>query len=141
MGTSDFSALADCELVIEAVYEDRAVKADAVVRRDMILATNTWTLPISGLAGASARPQNLIGPRFFSVAERMPLVEIIRGDRTSASRRALRAARVAEGDGQEGRGLLPTSDDSSLERRTSESSPDRVRGRDGGVDGVRGRLF
>jgi 3-hydroxyacyl-CoA dehydrogenase/enoyl-CoA hydratase/3-hydroxybutyryl-CoA epimerase len=87
--TNDFAALAGCELVIEAVFEDRAVKADvtrkaeAVLPPDTIFASNTSTLPISGLAGASCRPENFIGLHFFSPAERMPLVEIIRGERTS----------------------------------------------------------
>jgi 3-hydroxyacyl-CoA dehydrogenase/enoyl-CoA hydratase/3-hydroxybutyryl-CoA epimerase len=87
--TDDFAALSDCELVIEAVFEDRAVKAEvtkkaqAALRSDAILASNTSTLPISGLARASARPQSFIGLHFFSPAERMPLVEVIRGERTS----------------------------------------------------------
>jgi len=84
----DFNTLADCELVIEAVFEDRAVKAEvtrkaeAVLSPDTILASNTSTLPISGLARASRRPENFIGLHFFSPAERMPLVEVIRGERT-----------------------------------------------------------
>jgi 3-hydroxyacyl-CoA dehydrogenase/enoyl-CoA hydratase/3-hydroxybutyryl-CoA epimerase len=87
--TSDFHALADCELVIEAVFEDRAVKAEvtrraeAVLKNNALLASNTSTLPISGLARASRRPENFIGLHFFSPAERMPLVEIIRGERSS----------------------------------------------------------
>jgi 3-hydroxyacyl-CoA dehydrogenase / enoyl-CoA hydratase / 3-hydroxybutyryl-CoA epimerase len=87
--TNDFAVLSDCELVIEAVFEDRAVKAEvtkkaeAVLRPDVILASNTSTLPISGLALASARPERFIGLHFFSPAERMPLVEVIRGERTS----------------------------------------------------------
>ena len=87
--TSDFAALSDCELVIEAVFEDRSIKADvtrraeAFLQPDVIFASNTSTLPISGLAEASRRPGNFIGLHFFSPAERMPLVEIIRGERTS----------------------------------------------------------
>lgn len=87
----DFAALSECELVIEAVFEDRAVKAEAtrkaeaVLKPDAIFASNTSTLPISGLARASNRPENFIGLHFFSPAERMPLVEIIRGERTSDS--------------------------------------------------------
>lgn len=85
----DFAALADCDLVIEGVYEDRVVKADvtrkaeAAMRPDAIFASNTSTLPISGLALASARPERFIGLHFFSPAERMPLVEVIRGKHTS----------------------------------------------------------
>jgi 3-hydroxyacyl-CoA dehydrogenase/enoyl-CoA hydratase/3-hydroxybutyryl-CoA epimerase len=87
--TSDFAALAACDLVIEGVYEDRTVKAEvtrkaeAAMRTDAIFASNTSTLPISGLARASCRPENFIGLHFFSPAERMPLIEIIRGERTS----------------------------------------------------------
>jgi len=87
--TDDFAALADCEIVVEGVFEDRAVKAEvtrkaeAFLRPDAIFASNTSTLPITGLARASARPENFIGLHFFSPAERMPLVEVIRGERTS----------------------------------------------------------
>ena len=87
--TADYADLAGCELVIEAVFEDRAIKAEvtakaeAVLAEDAILASNTSTLPITGLAKASARPANFIGLHFFSPVERMPLVEIIRGQKTS----------------------------------------------------------
>ncbi len=87
--TSDFADLAGCELVVEAVFESRAIKADvtakteAVIAEDAIFASNTSTLPITGLAEASARPANFIGLHFFSPVDRMPLVEIIRGEATS----------------------------------------------------------
>jgi len=87
--TADYAQLKDCELVIEAVFEDRALKAEvtrkteAVVAADVIFASNTSTLPITGLAEASSRPANFIGLHFFSPAERMPLVEIIVGGQTS----------------------------------------------------------
>jgi 3-hydroxyacyl-CoA dehydrogenase/enoyl-CoA hydratase/3-hydroxybutyryl-CoA epimerase len=87
--TTDFAALSECELVVEGVFEDRAIKAEvtrkaeSALRPDAIFASNTSTLPISGLARASCRPENFIGLHFFSPAERMPLVEIIRGERTS----------------------------------------------------------
>ncbi len=86
--TTDFAALSGCEFVIEAVFEDRAVKADvtaraeAVIEAESVFASNTSTLPISGLAEASSRPGNFIGMHFFSPVERMPLVEIIRGRQT-----------------------------------------------------------
>ncbi len=86
---TDFAALAGCELVIEAVFEDRAIKAEvtrkaeAVLAADTVVASNTSTLPITGLAEASQRPANFIGLHFFSPAERMPLVEVIRGAETS----------------------------------------------------------
>jgi 3-hydroxyacyl-CoA dehydrogenase/enoyl-CoA hydratase/3-hydroxybutyryl-CoA epimerase len=75
--------------VIEAVFEDRALKADvtkkteAVIAADALFASNTSTLPITGLAEASSRPANFIGLHFFSPAEKMPLVEIIVGQKTS----------------------------------------------------------
>ena len=87
--TTDYADLAGCELVVEAVFEDRALKADvtkqteAVIAADAIFASNTSTLPITGLAEASARPANFIGLHFFSPAEKMPLVEIIMGKQTS----------------------------------------------------------
>ncbi|HZB91546.1 MAG TPA: 3-hydroxyacyl-CoA dehydrogenase NAD-binding domain-containing protein [Stellaceae bacterium] len=87
--TTRFADLAGAELVIEAVFEDRRVKAavtreaEAVLAADAIVASNTSTLPITGLAEASQRPQNFIGLHFFSPVERMPLVEIIRGRLTA----------------------------------------------------------
>jgi 3-hydroxyacyl-CoA dehydrogenase / enoyl-CoA hydratase / 3-hydroxybutyryl-CoA epimerase len=86
--TADYARLAGAELVIEAVFENREVKAEvtrraeAVLGGDAVFASNTSTLPISGLAQASARPERFIGLHFFSPVERMPLVEIICGERT-----------------------------------------------------------
>ena len=91
--TVAYEELQGCQLVIEAVFEDRAIKADVTRRAeavlmakgeaDAIFASNTSTLPITGLAEASSRPANFIGLHFFSPAERMPLVEIIAGRQTS----------------------------------------------------------
>ena len=87
--TSDFADLAGCALVVEAVFENREIKADvtakteAVIADDAIFASNTSTLPITGLAEASARAANFIGLHFFSPVDKMPLVEIIRGEATS----------------------------------------------------------
>ena len=81
--------LKDCDFVIEAVFENRAVKAavtkeaEAVLAKDAIFASNTSSLPITELAEASKRPANFIGMHFFSPAEKMPLVEIICGKKTS----------------------------------------------------------
>ena len=87
--TTDFAALAGCDLVIEAVFEDRAIKAgvtkkaEAVIGPQAVFASNTSTLPITGLAEASSRPANFIGLHFFSPVDKMPLVEIIVGQATS----------------------------------------------------------
>ncbi len=85
----DFALLSDVDYVIEAVFEDRAIKADvtkraeAVIRPDVVFGSNTSTLPITGLAEASSRPDKFIGIHFFSPVEKMPLVEVIRGKKTS----------------------------------------------------------
>jgi 3-hydroxyacyl-CoA dehydrogenase/enoyl-CoA hydratase/3-hydroxybutyryl-CoA epimerase len=85
----DVRALDGCDLVIEAVFENRSLKA-AVTREaepmlapDGVFASNTSTLPISGLATASARPERFVGLHFFSPVHKMKLVEIIRGKQTS----------------------------------------------------------
>ena len=87
--SAEVSDLAACDLVIEAVFENREVKAtvtretEAVLGRSAIFASNTSALPITELAQACERPENFIGMHFFSPAERMPLVEIITGQHTS----------------------------------------------------------
>jgi 3-hydroxyacyl-CoA dehydrogenase / enoyl-CoA hydratase / 3-hydroxybutyryl-CoA epimerase len=87
--TPDFGALKDCDLVVEAVFENRDVKAEATKKAEAALpkgavfASNTSTLPISGLAEASSKPDHFIGLHFFSPVEKMPLVEIIMGKKTS----------------------------------------------------------
>ncbi|MCJ2010107.1 3-hydroxyacyl-CoA dehydrogenase NAD-binding domain-containing protein [Methylobacterium sp. J-092] len=86
--SADYADLADCDLVIEAVFEDPKVKAEviakveAVIGPDTIFASNTSTLPISGLAKASSRPEAFVGIHFFSPVEKMMLVEIIKGEAT-----------------------------------------------------------
>ncbi|WP_022702614.1 FAD-dependent oxidoreductase [Pseudorhodobacter ferrugineus] len=86
--TTDYAALAGCDLIVEAVFEDMGVKAEvtkkveAVVGPDCIFATNTSTLPITDLAKASARQDQFIGIHFFSPVDKMLLVEIIRGKAT-----------------------------------------------------------
>jgi 3-hydroxyacyl-CoA dehydrogenase / enoyl-CoA hydratase / 3-hydroxybutyryl-CoA epimerase len=87
--TDDDADLAGCELIIEAVFEDRALKAkvtaaaQAVAGPDAVIASNTSTLPITGLAKAVPDESRFIGLHFFSPVEKMPLVEIIRGAHTS----------------------------------------------------------
>ena len=92
--TGDAADLAGCDLIIEAVFEQRALKrevtreAEPLLAPDGVFATNTSTLPITGLAAASRAPERYIGLHFFSPVHKMKLVEIIRGaatdDRTVA---------------------------------------------------------
>ncbi|MGJ8686029.1 MAG: 3-hydroxyacyl-CoA dehydrogenase NAD-binding domain-containing protein [Spongiibacteraceae bacterium] len=87
--SADYADLAGCDLVVEAVFEDRGVKAavtrdtEAATDSNCVFASNTSALPISELAEASSRAENFVGMHFFSPAEKMPLVEIIRGAKTS----------------------------------------------------------
>ena len=86
--TADYNALKDCDLVIEAVFEDRKVKADVianiqkVIRDDATFASNTSTLPITSLASEFKEPARFIGIHFFSPVDRMMLTEIILGKET-----------------------------------------------------------
>ncbi|WP_322891770.1 MULTISPECIES: 3-hydroxyacyl-CoA dehydrogenase NAD-binding domain-containing protein [unclassified Yoonia] len=86
--TTDYAALKDCDLIVEAVFEDVGVKAEvtkkvqAVTGPDCIFATNTSTLPITELAKASNDQANFIGIHFFSPVDKMMLVEIIKGEAT-----------------------------------------------------------
>src|SRR5690606_6260165 len=87
--TTDYDAIKGADLVVEAVFEDRALKADVTRRAeaqigpDAVFASNTSTLPITGLSEAAERPANFIGIHFFSPVDRMELVEIIVGKTTS----------------------------------------------------------
>jgi 3-hydroxyacyl-CoA dehydrogenase / enoyl-CoA hydratase / 3-hydroxybutyryl-CoA epimerase len=93
--TPDYAALENCDLVIEAVFEDREVKrivtenVEAVIKSTAIMASNTSTLPITGLATVSKRPENFIGIHFFSPVDKMMLVEIIMGKETGGQALAL----------------------------------------------------
>lgn len=86
--SADYDDLKDCDLIIEAVFEDPAVKAEvirkveAAIRPDCIFASNTSTLPITGLAKASRNASQFIGIHFFSPVEKMMLVEVIMGEET-----------------------------------------------------------
>ncbi|MGC4252603.1 MAG: 3-hydroxyacyl-CoA dehydrogenase NAD-binding domain-containing protein [Sphingobium sp.] len=86
--TTDYAALAGADFVIEAVFEDVAIKAEVtkkveeVLGADTIFGSNTSTLPITKLAKAWSKPENFIGIHFFSPVEKMPLVEIILGKET-----------------------------------------------------------
>ncbi|MER9315720.1 3-hydroxyacyl-CoA dehydrogenase NAD-binding domain-containing protein [Mesorhizobium sp. M0659] len=86
--SADYADLAGCDLVVEAVFEDSAVKkaateqAEAVLKSSAIFASNTSTIPITALAKNSARPKNFVGIHFFSPVDKMMLVEIILGKKT-----------------------------------------------------------
>jgi len=86
--TPDYAALKGCDLVVEAVFEDRGVKneatkkAQAVVGGEVIFASNTSTLPIASLAETAEKPENFIGVHFFSPVDKMMLAEVIMGAKT-----------------------------------------------------------
>ena len=86
--TPDYAALADCDLIIEAVFEDRAVKeeviakAQAAIGKQTVFGSNTSTLPISSLAKNFKDPGRFVGIHFFSPVDRMMLVEVILGKKT-----------------------------------------------------------
>lgn len=90
----DFADLADCDLVIEAVYESMEVKKDvfgrldAIVKPGAILASNTSYLDIDEIAKATKRPEAVLGMHFFSPANIMKLLEVVRGAKTGASQLA-----------------------------------------------------
>ena len=87
--TDSVKDLSGCDLIIEAVFEKRELKAqvtkeaEPMLAKGGIFASNTSTLPITGLAQASAKPENFVGLHFFSPVDRMELVEIIKGAKTS----------------------------------------------------------
>jgi 3-hydroxyacyl-CoA dehydrogenase len=87
--TLDFNALADCDLIIEAVYENMDVKKevfgrlDTIAKPGAILASNTSYLNINEIAASISRPQGVVGMHFFSPANVMKLLEVVRGDKTA----------------------------------------------------------
>lgn len=87
-GATDLAGLADADLVIEAVFEDLAVKAqvlaelEAQVRPDAVLATNTSALSVTRMADRLAHPERVVGLHFFNPPAVMPLVEVVRGAAT-----------------------------------------------------------
>jgi 3-hydroxyacyl-CoA dehydrogenase/enoyl-CoA hydratase/3-hydroxybutyryl-CoA epimerase len=87
--TADYNDLAGSDVVIEAVFESVALKQEVfreamkVIEPDALLCSNTSTLPITELASGVERPSEFVGLHFFSPVDKMPLVEIIRGERTS----------------------------------------------------------
>jgi 3-hydroxyacyl-CoA dehydrogenase len=88
-GTTDFGAAKDANLVIEAVFEEMPIKKevfgklDKIARPDAVLATNTSYLDVNEIAAATSRPQSVLGTHFFSPANVMRLLEIVRGEKTA----------------------------------------------------------
>ena len=88
--TVDYSQLADCDLIIEAVFENRKLKAKIIsdsekfLATNGILATNTSSIPITSLSDSTINPEKFIGIHFFSPVHKMKLVEIIKGERTDS---------------------------------------------------------
>ncbi len=88
-GVTDREALADCDLVIEAVFENMDLKKDIfasldrIVKPGAILATNTSALDVNEIASATSRPEDVIGMHFFSPANIMRLIEVVRGEKTA----------------------------------------------------------
>ncbi len=88
-GATDFSGLRNAELVVEAVFEDLALKqavlreVEAVTRPDCIFASNTSSIPIGKIAAASAHPETVLGMHYFSPVHKMPLLEVVRTEKTA----------------------------------------------------------
>jgi len=88
-GTTDFNAVRDADIVIEAVFEEMPIKKevfaklDAIAKPDAVLATNTSTLDVNEIASATKRPESVIGTHFFSPANVMRLLENVRGAKSS----------------------------------------------------------
>ncbi len=87
--TTDWSAMSEADMVIEAVFEDLAVKQDvfrridSIARPGAVLASNTSYLDLDAIAAATSRPQDVLGLHFFSPANVMRLLEVVRGDKTA----------------------------------------------------------
>ncbi len=102
VSAGNYEALGHCDLVLEAMFEDRAVKAraiqaaDAFMAPDAVLATTSWALPVAELAQASLRPDRLLGLRPCLPWERMELMEVARGPATSDAALARALAYVAQ---------------------------------------------
>ena len=89
-GTTDYSGFHDVDIVVEAVFEDLALKQQMVADIEQhctehtVFASNTSSLPIAKIAAKASRPENVIGLHYFSPVDKMPLVEVIAHDKTSA---------------------------------------------------------
>jgi 3-hydroxyacyl-CoA dehydrogenase/enoyl-CoA hydratase/3-hydroxybutyryl-CoA epimerase len=96
--TTDWSGFERTDVVVEAVVENLAIKRqvlaeyEKVARPDAVFATNTSTIPITDIAAEATRPDRVVGMHFFNPVDRMPLVEVIRGEKTSDEAMATVAA-------------------------------------------------
>ena len=140
--TLDFDALADSDLIIEAVYENMEVKKEIFARLDGVakpgamLASNTSYLDVNEIASATTRPHDVLGLHFFSPANIMKLVEVVRGDRTAPDTLAtgMEIARkigkvpVVSGvcDGFIGNRMLAPRLDGAIEMLVEGASPEQV---------------
>jgi 3-hydroxybutyryl-CoA dehydrogenase len=104
-GTTDLALFAECDFVVEAVFEDLETKKavfatlDGICRPDVVFATNTSAIPITSVATAVADPARVVGTHFFSPVPMMALCELVRGLKTSDATLA-RAREFAEGVGK-----------------------------------------
>ena len=160
--TLDFDALADCDLIIEAVFEKMEVKKeifgrlDKIAKPGAILASNTSYLNVDEIAASTSRPQDVVGLHFFSPANVMKLLEVVRGAKTAPD--VLVTAMAARQEDQEGRGrrrrlprlhrqphadAAPGRGDQAAARRrdarTDRPRPCRIRHADGAVPDGRPR--
>ncbi|HET7436785.1 MAG TPA: 3-hydroxyacyl-CoA dehydrogenase NAD-binding domain-containing protein [Thermoanaerobaculia bacterium] len=97
-GTTDWTGFSRADMVIEAVVENVEIKRkvlaefEAIEKENAIFATNTSTIPITRIAAEAKRPENVVGMHFFNPVDKMPLVEVIRGEKTSDAAMATVAA-------------------------------------------------
>jgi 3-hydroxyacyl-CoA dehydrogenase len=140
--TLEFDTLADCDLIIEAVYENMDVKKEIFARLDVtakpgaILASNTSYLDVNEIALATKRPQDVLGLHFFSPANIMKLVEVVRGDLTAADAlatgmalsRTIGKVPVVSGvcDGFIGNRMLTPRLDGAIEMLVEGATPEQV---------------